>query len=133
MGLHKGRPSYRRSHTKRTSSTSKHEISKIFLILICRVGHFCRPGSRSGYGPTELIETGSNPDPGSETLISRVSRILLIRDFRLVFLFIVVFIFFSLYNRLAATVVVGAMYEKLGRMMGRSYEETVQVSFRLFV
>ena len=29
--------------------------------------------------------------------------------------------------RLAATVVVGAMYEKLGRMMGRSYEETVTV------
>jgi len=29
--------------------------------------------------------------------------------------------------RLAATCVVGAMYEKLGRMMGRSYEETVQV------
>lgn len=29
--------------------------------------------------------------------------------------------------RLAATVVVGTMYEKLGRMMGRSYEETVIV------
>jgi len=29
--------------------------------------------------------------------------------------------------RLAATVVVGAMYQKLGRMMGRSYEETVSV------
>ena len=29
--------------------------------------------------------------------------------------------------RLTATVVVGAMYEKLGRMMGRSYEETVSV------
>jgi hypothetical protein len=25
------------------------------------------------------------------------------------------------------------MYEKLGRMMGRSYEETVQVSFRFFL
>ena len=30
-------------------------------------------------------------------------------------------------SRLAATVVAGAMYERLGRMMGRSYEETVQV------
>jgi len=29
--------------------------------------------------------------------------------------------------RLAATVVVGAMYQKLGRMMGRSYEETVSI------
>jgi len=32
--------------------------------------------------------------------------------------------------RLAATVVVGAMYQKLGRMMGRSYEETVSVLTR---
>jgi hypothetical protein len=45
----------------------------------------------------------------------------------------VVSIFFSFYNRLAATVVVGAMYEKLGRMMGRSYEETVQVSLSFLV
>ncbi|XP_023347268.1 HEAT repeat-containing protein 5B [Eurytemora carolleeae] len=30
-------------------------------------------------------------------------------------------------SRLAATVTAGAMYERLGRMMGRSYEETVQV------
>ena len=30
-------------------------------------------------------------------------------------------------SRLAATVVVGTMYERLGRMMGRSYEETVSV------
>ncbi|XP_053671302.1 HEAT repeat-containing protein 5B isoform X1 [Anopheles nili] len=30
-------------------------------------------------------------------------------------------------TRLAATCVVGCMYEKLGRMMGRSYEETVQI------
>jgi hypothetical protein len=36
-------------------------------------------------------------------------------------------------HRLAATVVVGAMYEKLGRMMGRSYEETVQVSFSFLI
>ena len=30
-------------------------------------------------------------------------------------------------SRLAATVVVGTMYQRLGRMMGRSYEETVSV------
>ena len=29
--------------------------------------------------------------------------------------------------RLAATVVVGTMYQRLGRMMGRSYEETVSI------
>ena len=52
--LHKIRPSYRRSLQpfKRTSSTSKHEISRIFFF----VGHFCPPGfgSRS--------ESRSNPD-----------------------------------------------------------------------
>ena len=35
-------------------------------------------------------------------------------------------------RRLAATVVAGAMYERLGRMMGRSYEETVQVRHYFF-
>ena len=32
----------------------------------------------------------------------------------------------NLNNRLAAVVMAGTMYERLGRMMGRSYEETVQ-------
>jgi hypothetical protein len=41
----------------RTSSTSKHEISELFSVF---VGHFCPP--RSGYGSTDLIESGSNPD-----------------------------------------------------------------------
>ncbi len=44
-GLHKGRPSYRRSlqpSKKRTSSTSKHEISSLSPIF---VGNFCPPGS----------------------------------------------------------------------------------------
>ncbi len=41
------------SPQKRTSSTSKHEI---FIFSIC-VGHFCSPRS------TDLIESGSNPDP----------------------------------------------------------------------
>ncbi len=39
------------SPQKRTSSTSKHEISWLFSIF---VGHFC---------PSDLIESGSNPDP----------------------------------------------------------------------
>ncbi len=47
---------------KRTSSTSKHEISKFFSTL---VGHFCLPGSGSGY--TNLTESKSGS--GSETLI----------------------------------------------------------------
>ncbi len=44
LGLHKERTSYRRSlqPPKRTSSTSKHEISGLFSIL---VGYFCPPGS----------------------------------------------------------------------------------------
>jgi hypothetical protein len=58
LGLHKGGPAF--SHQKRTSSTSKHEISKNFF-QFC--GHFCPPGPRSWYGSTELIESGSNPDP----------------------------------------------------------------------
>jgi hypothetical protein len=51
LGLHKGFPSYRRSFQpqKRTSSTSKHEISKFFPTF---VGHFALldPDSESGSG-----------------------------------------------------------------------------------
>ncbi len=39
LGLYKRRPSYRRSHQKRTSSTSKHEISDFFLFF----AFFCHP------------------------------------------------------------------------------------------
>jgi hypothetical protein len=42
LGLHKGRPSYRRSF-----STSKHEFFKKISIFM---GHFCPPGSGSGFG-----------------------------------------------------------------------------------
>ncbi len=34
-----------------------------FLIFSTFVGHFCPPGFGSGYGSTDLIESGSNPDP----------------------------------------------------------------------
>ncbi len=53
------------SSQKRTSSTSKHDISKVFSTF---VHHFCPPGSESGSGfririrITDLIESGSNPD-----------------------------------------------------------------------
>jgi hypothetical protein len=51
------------SHHKRTYSTSKKEIYKLFSIF---VGHFCPPGSgfESGYRsrhPIEFGEFGSNP------------------------------------------------------------------------
>jgi hypothetical protein len=53
--------SYRRSFgpQKRISSTSKREISELFSVS---VGHFCPPGSRS----TDLIGSGSNPDPKNQ-------------------------------------------------------------------
>ncbi len=64
LGLHKGRPSYRRSlhPQKRTSSTSKHEISSLFPTF---VGHFCPPRSGSGSNtdadPKYWAENGSFP------------------------------------------------------------------------
>jgi hypothetical protein len=50
---------YRRSlqPQKRTSSTSKNEIYKLFSMF---VGDFCPPGS--GYGSRDPNESGSNPD-----------------------------------------------------------------------
>ncbi len=69
LGLHKGRPSYRRSLQPQKKKT-KQEISKFFPFF---VGNFCPPGSgsdtdldsesESGYGSTDLIESGSNPNP----------------------------------------------------------------------
>jgi hypothetical protein len=65
LDLHKGRPSYRRSPQKRTSSTSKNEIINFFPFC----GSFlpsvhpdpdCESGS--GYGSMDTIEYGSDPD-----------------------------------------------------------------------
>jgi hypothetical protein len=53
-------------HQKRTSSTSKHEISKkvLFLwVIFALLGPVPDLDSGSGYGSTDLIESGSNPDP----------------------------------------------------------------------
>ncbi len=60
LGLHKGRLSYRRSlqPSKDNIQYFKHEISEFFPIF---VGNFFPLGS--GYGSTDLIESGSNPDP----------------------------------------------------------------------
>jgi hypothetical protein len=68
LGLHEGRPSYKRSFSfqKRTSSTSKHEISYFFLLLRVIFALLDPdPDSEygSGSGSTNLIESGSNPDP----------------------------------------------------------------------
>jgi hypothetical protein len=55
------------SPQKRTSSTSKYEISLKFFFSF--MGHFCPlrsesgSGFRIGYGSTDLIESGSDPDP----------------------------------------------------------------------
>ncbi len=46
------------SPQKRKSSTSKYEISQLFSFFM---GHFCPPGS--GSGSTDLIKSGSNPNP----------------------------------------------------------------------
>jgi hypothetical protein len=46
------------SPQKRTTSTSKHEIS-VFIFAHLDPD----PDSGSGYGSTDLIESGSNPDP----------------------------------------------------------------------
>ncbi len=71
LGLHKGRPSYRReafSPQKRTSSTSKHENSVLFSIF---VGNFCPPGSGSAIWmriririqQLKLMRIHADPDP----------------------------------------------------------------------
>jgi hypothetical protein len=52
LGLHKGRPSYRR---KKTASTSKDEI----YLKISNSD----PDSESGSGSREPMESGSNPYP----------------------------------------------------------------------
>jgi hypothetical protein len=60
LGLQKGRPSYRRSF-----QPSKENIQLVktcnCLIFSTFVGHFCPTGS--GSGSTDLIESGSHPDP----------------------------------------------------------------------
>ncbi len=69
LGLHKGSQSYRRSlqpsKENIQSSTSKHEISYLFSILVV---NFCPPGSGSGFRIririTNLVKSGF----GSETL-----------------------------------------------------------------
>jgi hypothetical protein len=45
---------------KRTPSTSQNEISPLFSMF---VGHVCPPGSGSGHGYRDPIESGSNPNP----------------------------------------------------------------------
>jgi hypothetical protein len=62
LGLHKGRPSYRRSLqlSKETYSTSKHEIfKKILLLWVIFYLLYLSSDSEYGSGSTDLIESGS--------------------------------------------------------------------------
>jgi hypothetical protein len=67
LSLHKGRPSYKKRlqlSKKRTSSTSKHEISKFFLLLWVIFALLDPdPDYEYGSGSTDPIESGSNSDP----------------------------------------------------------------------
>ncbi len=60
LGLHKGRPSYKRS--LRPSKENTQHFKTWNLIFSIFVGFFCPPRSESGCGSTDLIESGSDPD-----------------------------------------------------------------------
>jgi hypothetical protein len=45
-------------------------------------GHFCPPGSGSGYGYTDLIESGSNPDPKHWIFVPAPDRITMLKTLR---------------------------------------------------
>jgi hypothetical protein len=59
------RPPYRTTKLRRRLQPSKENIQQFktgnFLIFSIIMGNFCPPGS--GYGSTDLMESGSNPDP----------------------------------------------------------------------
>jgi hypothetical protein len=59
LGLHKRRPSYRRSFQLPKENIQHFKTWKFLIFFYFFVGHFCPPGS----GSTDLIESGSNPDP----------------------------------------------------------------------
>jgi hypothetical protein len=60
LGLHKKRPSYRRSLPPSALQSMK-------FLNFCQfkwvIFDLLDPDSESGYGSTDLIESGSNPDP----------------------------------------------------------------------
>jgi hypothetical protein len=74
LGLHKERPSCRRSLQlpKRPSNTSKHELvkKKFLLLWVIFVLLGPDPDSESGSGSTDPIESGSNPDPDPQPCFS---------------------------------------------------------------
>ncbi len=60
IGLHKGRPSYKRS--LQLSKENIQHVKKLnFLIFSTSVGYFCPPGT--GSGSADLIKSGSNTNP----------------------------------------------------------------------
>ncbi len=81
LGLHKGRPSYRRSFQP-SKENIQHFKKWTFKLFSLFVGHFCPPGSGSGYGSRDPVESGSgygSRDPvesGSTNWIVRYSAYL---------------------------------------------------------
>ncbi len=61
LGRHKGYPSYRRSLQPPKSKHPALQNMKVFLTFFYFCGSFLPSGY--GYGSTDLIESGSNPDP----------------------------------------------------------------------
>jgi hypothetical protein len=60
LGLHKGRPSYRKN-LQPSKENIQHFTTLNFFTFFYFLGHFFPPGS--GSGSTDLTESGSNPDP----------------------------------------------------------------------
>jgi hypothetical protein len=62
LGLHKGRPSYKRN-LQLSKGNILHFKSGNFKKYPTFGRHFCSPESKYGFGFTDLIESGSDPDP----------------------------------------------------------------------
>jgi hypothetical protein len=62
LGLHKGRPNYRRS-LQPSKENIRHLKKWNLLSISIFVDHFCPPVSGPWYGSRNAIDSGSNPDP----------------------------------------------------------------------
>jgi hypothetical protein len=67
LGLHKGRPSYRRSLPPSKEYIKYLKFINLFSIF---VGHFCPPGSE--YGSRDPTESGSNTDTDPDPIRIRI-------------------------------------------------------------
>jgi len=71
LGLHKGRPSYRRS-LQPSKENIQHFKTLNFITFFYFWGSFCPTGSRSGF--TDLIESGSGSETLTATLTAQKSK-----------------------------------------------------------